>query len=71
MIDLVYYLKKLLFFDIPLYYYINLSSLTIYYLFSGDIYLSSYSLCNTFVILSVILLLVKSPVAVKIAPKMD
>ena len=41
MVDLVYCLTSLLFFGIPiLYYYINLRSLRIFCLFSGDIYLS-------------------------------
>ena len=41
MIDLVYCLTNLLFFDIPLlYYYINLRSSIIFCLSSGDIYLS-------------------------------
>ena len=41
MINLVYYLKTLLFFDIPkLYYYINLRS-SIIFSFFGSIYLSS------------------------------
>ena len=41
MVHLVYYLTKLLFFDIPLlYYYINLTSSINFCLFSGDIYLS-------------------------------
>ena len=41
MIDFVYCLTNLLFFDIPLlYYYINLRSSTIFCLSSGDIYLS-------------------------------
>ena len=85
MVDLVYYLINLLFFDIPLlYYYINLRSLIICYLFSRDIYLyfhislpsllffssivtASKLFCRevleTFVILSPILLPIKSPVA--------
>ena len=67
-------LTNLLFFDVPLlYYYINLNSSIICCLFSGDIYLSFgisllgsvFSLfCDeAFVILSAILLLIKSPVA--------
>ena len=41
MVDLVYYLRSLLFFDIPkLYYYINVRSSTIFSLFFGDVYLS-------------------------------
>ena len=41
MVDLVYCLTKLLFFDIPLlYYHINLGSSIISCLSSGDIYLS-------------------------------
>ena len=38
MVDLVYCLTSLLFFDIPLYYYINVRSSIIFYLFCGDIY---------------------------------
>ena len=42
MVDLVCYLKKLLFFDIPLlYYYINLRLWIIFCLSAGDTYLSS------------------------------
>ena len=41
MVDLVYSVTSLLFFDIPLlYYYINLRSLITFCIFSGDIYLS-------------------------------
>ena len=41
MVDLVCYLVNLSFFDIPLlYFYINLISLIIFCLFSGDTYLS-------------------------------
>ena len=41
MVDLVCYLKNLLFFDIPLlYYYINLRSWIIFCLSAGDTYLS-------------------------------
>ena len=40
MVDLVYYLTNVLFFDIPLlYYYINLRSSITFCLSSGDIYL--------------------------------
>ena len=80
MVGSVYYLKDLLFFDIPLlYYYINLRSSIIFFLSTGDIYLSLdiSLLCSfltvsklffsdvleTFMILSAILLPVKSPVA--------
>ena len=39
MVDLMYCLKKLLFFDIPsLYYYISLRSLIFCYLFSGHLF---------------------------------
>ena len=41
MVDLVYCLQNVLFFDIPLlYYYINLRSSIILYLSSGDMYIS-------------------------------
>ena len=79
MVDFMYSLTSLLFFDIPLYYYINLRSSIISCLSSGDTYLSlGISLsCSfvtlsevvyceffkTFVILLAILLTVKSPVA--------
>ena len=80
MLDLVYYLTILLFFDIPLlYYYISRRSSIVFCLSIGDIYLSlGFSLsCSfvtsselfcgkvfeTFVILSAILLQIKSPVA--------
>ena len=49
MVDLVYYLINLLFFDIPiLYCYINLRSLIIFWPYSRDIYVSSgiSSLCS-------------------------
>ena len=74
----MYWPTNLLFFDIPLlYYYTNLNSSIIYCLFSGDIYLSfgisilfSFFNCNslgdffeTLVILSAILLPIKSPFA--------
>ena len=73
----MYCLANLLIFDIPLLYYVNLNSLIICHLFSGDIYLSfgisvSFKLfceCNfledfqALVILSAILLPIKSPVA--------
>ena len=80
MIDLVYYLITLLFFNIPLlYYYINLRSSIICYLSSEDIChsLGIYLSClfviipelfcrkvfDIFLILSAILLPIKSPVA--------
>ena len=80
MVDLLYYLTSLFFFDVTvLYYYINLRSSIIFWLSSGDIYLSfgislscsfvivSELFCNerlgTFVILLAILLPIKSPVA--------
>ena len=53
MVDLLYCLTNLLFFDIPLFYYFNLSSSIITCLFSAD----------TFVILLAKLLLTRSPVA--------
>ena len=84
MVDLMYCLASSLFFDIQsIYYYINLRSSIIFYVFPGDIYLSfgiflsntifSASLStvfqllwgavfDTFVILSAILLSIKSPV---------
>ena len=73
MINLVYRLASLLFFDITLlYYYNNLSSSLIFCLCSGDMFLSpsfvtvSELFCGevfkTFIILSAILLLIKSPV---------
>ena len=40
MVDLIYCLTNLLFFDIPLLYYTYLNSSIILYLFSGDIYFS-------------------------------
>ena len=54
MVDLVYYLTNLLFFDIALlYYYINLGWSIIFFLSFGDIYLSlSISLSFSFVIVS-------------------
>ena len=77
MVDLMCYLKNLLFFDIPLlYYYANLNSSILCCPFSGGIYLSfsiSSSILTTFklfcevfgvfVILSTILLPTKSPVS--------
>ena len=76
MVDLLHSLTSLLFFDIPLLYYIYLNSATLCCLFSGDIYLSfaisvSFStvtvsevFCSDFVvILLAILLPDKSPVA--------
>ena len=78
MVDLVYFITSLLFFDISLlYYYIIPRSSIIFCVFYGDIYLSlgislsnpvfSASFCDevlkTFVILSAILLPIKSPVA--------
>ena len=64
----MYCLTSLLFFDIPLLYCVNLNLSIICCLFSGDIYLSfSISLlayfCEAFVILSAILLKIKSTVA--------
>ena len=71
MVGLMYCQTNLLFFDIPLLYYPNLSSSV--HLFSGDIYLSfgicnSFSsvfelFCEAFVILSATSLPNKSPVA--------
>ena len=54
MVDLVYYLTNLLFFDIPLlYYYTNLRSSINFYLPPGDIYPSlDVSLSCSFVIVS-------------------
>ena len=54
MVDLVYCLTNLLFFDVPLlYYYINLRSSIIFCLSSGDIYLSlGISLSCSFVTVS-------------------
>ena len=78
MIDSVYCLTSLFFFDIPfLYFYINFRSSIIFCLFSGDIYLSfgisvSHSTLSdvfygefieTSVILSAILLPIKPSVA--------
>ena len=80
MVDLAYCLTNLLFFDIPLLYcYVNLRSSIIFYLSSGDIYLSlgislscsfatvSELFCSkffeTFVILSRTLLPIRPPVA--------
>ena len=73
MVDLMYYLKKLLFFDISLLYHINLNSSIICCLFSGDTdlcfgisnsFLSVLELfCEAFVISTAILLPIKSPVA--------
>ena len=75
MVDLMYCLANLLFFDIPLLcYYTNLNSSIISCLSSGDIYrslgiyisffaLSSKLVFETLVILSEILLSIKSPVA--------
>ena len=79
MVDLVYYLTNLLFFDIPLLCYeINLRLSIMFCLSSGDIFLSlgislSYLFVTvsqlfirkafeTFVVLSVILLSIKSPI---------
>ena len=74
--NLVYYLRDLLFFDISLlYYHINLRSSIILCLFSEDIYFFWYffftsvselfcgEVLEIFVILSAILLPIKSPVA--------
>ena len=79
MVDLVYCLMNLLFFDIPLLYcYTNLNSSVICYLFSADMYLSfgisisslALLFCSSLenlleipVVLSAILLPIKSPVA--------
>ena len=75
MVDLVYYLRSLLFFDIPLlYYYINLNSSIICGLSSGDIYLTfaisvSLSVVSDLfsgdfcLIVLAILLPIKSPIA--------
>ena len=78
MTDLMYCLINLLFFDIALlYYYTNLNSSIICSLFSGDIYVFigfsiSFSFCErdslvnfleSLVVLSAILLPIKSPVA--------
>ena len=76
MVDLLNSLTSLLFFDIPLLYYIYLNSAILCCLFSGDIYLSfaisvSFStvtvsevFCSDFVVtLLAILLPDKSPVA--------
>ena len=54
MVDLVYYLRNLLFLNIPLlYYYINLRSSIIFCLSSEDIYLSlDISLSCSFVLVS-------------------
>ena len=73
MVNLVYHLLNSLFIGIPLLYYANFNSLIIFYLSLGEIYLSfgislitSSSLCGCFedfaVILSAILLPIKSPV---------
>ena len=78
MVDLVYCLTNLLFFDIWLLYYINIRSSIIFCISSGYIYLSlsiylSFSFVNvselfcgeifeTFVILSAILVSIISPV---------
>ena len=78
MAGLMHCLTNLLSSDIPLLYYVNLNSSIICCLFSGDIYLSFYISnsfssafelffeCNSFgafVILSAILLPIKSPFA--------
>ena len=54
MVDLVYYLANLLFFDTPLFYYcINLRSSIIFCLYSGDICLTlDVYLSHSFVIVS-------------------
>ena len=76
MVDLMYFLTNLLFFDTPLLYYTNLDSLVICCRFSQDINLSfgisasSKSFCKCYfledfealVILSIILLPIKLPV---------
>ena len=48
MVDLMYCLTNLLFFDIPLLYYVNLNSSITCCLSSGDIYLSFGILLLTF-----------------------
>ena len=80
MVDLMYRLTNLLFFDIPLLCSVNINSSIIFCLSSGDIYLSfgisflTFFQCNSielsfectfeaFVILSAILLPIKSLVA--------
>ena len=77
MVGLMYCLTNLLFFDIPLLFYVNLNSSIIFCLFSGDIRLSFgisvssklFCECNFFkyfdalAILSAILLPIKSTVA--------
>ena len=73
MADLMRYLSNLLLFGIPLLYYISLNSSIIFCLSFGEIYLSSgisfeciSSFCDfvdALVILSAILLPIKSPVA--------
>ena len=73
MVDLIYCLTNLLFFDVSLLYYTNLNSSIICCLFSGDIYLS-FGISNSFLsvfelffeaffVLSAISLPVKSPFA--------
>ena len=71
MVDLMHCrLLNLLFFSIPLLYYASFNSSIIFCLFLGEIYLSfgiplitSSLLCGFAVILSAILLPIKSPVA--------
>ena len=67
MVDLMYSLTNLIYFNILLlYYYINLISSIIYCLSSGEIYILLGILlsvfCEAFAILSEILLTIKSPV---------
>ena len=64
------HLLNSLFFGIPLLYYVSFNSSIIFCLSLGEIYLSlltSYSLCGFAVILSAILLPIKSPVAFAIS----
>ena len=71
MVDLICRLLNLLFFGIPLLYYVSFNSSIIFCLSLGDIYLSfgislltsSYNFFDILVILSAILLPIKSPVA--------
>ena len=70
MVDLMCRLLNSLFFSIPLLYYASFNSSIIFCLSLGEIYLSfgiplitSSSLCGFAVILSAILLPIKSPVA--------
>ena len=71
MVYLMYHLLDLLFFGIPLLYYVSFNSSIIFCLSLGKIYLSfgisllisSYDFFDALVILSAILLPIKSPVA--------